>query len=87
MKFMQCLYASFKRKLTPTNFSPYILVKLKRYGFAKWVKILLQISCKSLLSLTSYDCWGNAIWHVFQAAFLDDVYVDQRLAIVRYSSS
>ena len=38
-------------------------------------------------SLTSDDCGGNAILHMFQTAVLDDVNVDLRLAIGRYSSS
>ena len=61
------------KQLTPASFLPCISVKLKRHDFAKWVEILLRIICKSLKSLTSDDCWGNAIWHVFQTAVLDDV--------------
>ena len=66
------------KQLTPPSFLPCISVKLKRHEFANWVKTLLQIICKSLKSLTSDDCWGNPIWHVFQAADLDDVNVDQQ---------
>ena len=60
---------------------------MKPRGFAKWVKILLQIICSNLLSLTINDFWGNSICLVFQMAFSDDVNVDWRLAIERDSSS
>ena len=93
--YQKCVYngqtmfmcVCWTNQLTPPTFSSCILVKLKSHDFAKWVKIFLRIICKSLQSLTSYDCWGNAIWHVFQTAVLDDVNLDQRLAIGRYSSS
>ena len=86
--FRQCLYASAERNNLPhPPFLPCISVKLKRHDSAKWVKILLRIICIRLQSLTSADCRENAIWHVFQTAVLDDVNVDQRLAIGRYSSS
>ena len=93
--YQKCVYnvqtmfvcVCWTKQLTPPTFSPCILVKLKRHDFAKWVKILFQIICKSLESLTSDDCWENAIRHVFQTAVLDDVNAYQRLAIGRYSSS
>ena len=95
LMYQKCVYnvqtmfvcVCWTKQLTPPTFSPHISVKLKRHDFAKWVKILWRIICKSLLSLTSDDCWGNAIPHVFQTAVLDDVNVNQRLAIGRYSSS
>ena len=77
----------YPKQLTPPTFSPCISVKLKCHDSAKWVKILLRILCKSPKSLTCDDCWGNAVWHVFQTAVLDDANVDQRLTLGRYSSS
>ena len=89
--YQKCVYnvqtmfvcVCWTKQLTPATSSPCISVKLKCHDSAKWVKILLLILCKSLLSLTSNDCWGKAIWHVFQTAVLGDVNVDQRLAIGR----
>ena len=78
--------ACWTKPLTSPTFSPCISVKIELHDFEKWVKILSRIICKSI-SLTSDDCWGNAIWHVFQMAILDDINVDQRLVIGRYSSS
>ena len=75
------------KQLTPPTFTPCISLKLKWHASAKWVKRLLRIFCKSLKSLTSDNCGGNAIRHVFETDVLDDVNVDQRLAIRRYSSS
>ena len=86
--------ACWTKQLTPPpphthtlTFSQYIWVKPKLHGFSKWMRIFLRIICTSLLTLSSDDCWGNAIWHVFQTAILDDSTVDQRLAIERDSSS
>ena len=90
LMFRQCLYASAERNNLPHphfTFTPITSVKLKSHDFAKWGEILLRIICKCLSSLTSDDCWENAIWHVFQTAVLDNVNVEQRLTIVRYSSS
>ena len=93
--YQKCVYnvqtmfvcVCWKKQLTPPTFSPCISVKLKCHDSAKWAKRLLRIICKSLKALTSDDCGGNAIWHVFQTAILDDVNVDQGLAIGRYSLS
>ena len=82
-----CVCFCWTKQLTLPTFLPCILVKLKCHDSAKGVKRLLRILCKSIQSLTSDDCWGNATWHVFKTAVLDDVNVDQRLAIGRYSSS
>ena len=93
--YQKCVYnvqtmfvcVCWKKQLTPPTFLPCISVKLKCHDSAKWVKRSLHIFCQSLKSLTSDDCGGNAIWHVFQTAVLDDVNVDQRLATGRYSLS
>ena len=86
---VQTMFVCFcwTKQLTTPTFSSCISVKLKCHDSAKWVKRLLRILCKSLKSLTSDDCWGNAIWHMFQTADLGDINVDQRLVIGRYSSS
>ena len=68
--YQKCVYnvqkmfvcACWKKQLTPSTFSPCTSVKLKCHDSAKWVKRLFRILCKSLKSLTSDNCGGNAIW-------------------------
>ena len=61
--------------------------QFKPFGLAKCLKLLLDFACKHLYAWTSDDCWRNKIFNMFRLDVMNDVNVNTKAALERFTSS